>query len=203
MTASPITSEGTMTDKTEAIRRARDVVALLEREGNPKAADSVRAVIQELVYIDGLAKEYHGKLSEYVQHFDQKEEDLRQREAQLSARQAAPDGWRLVPVKVAEEMHVAAVKVLHRANGVDGLPQRMLDAMLSAAPPPPERETKCWCETCRPVTLSDMRMVLCPDCGKKRCPKATHHDNARTNSNAPGQPGSSWEHVKPHGATND
>ncbi|ULR87447.1 hypothetical protein [Comamonas sp. B21-038] len=63
--------------------------------------------------------------------------------------------------------------------------------------------TSCWCETCRPNTLSDMRMVLCPDCGNKRCPKATHHDNACTNSNAPGQPGSSWEHVKPHGATND
>ena len=55
----------------------------------------------------------------------------------------------------------------------------------------------CWCETCRPNTLSDMRMVLCPNCGNKRCPKANHHDNACTNSNAPGQPGSSWEHVKP------
>lgn len=61
--------------------------------------------------------------------------------AQLSARQAAPDGWRLVPVKVAEAMHVAAVKVLHRANGVDGLPQRMLDAMLSVAPCPDKGAT--------------------------------------------------------------
>ncbi|QMV74993.1 hypothetical protein HS961_20310 [Comamonas piscis] len=124
-----------MIDKKEAIRSAREVVALLEREGNPKAADSVRAVIQELVYIDGLAKEYHGKLSEYVQHFDQKEEELRQREAQLSARQAAP------VVVVTEAMHEAAVKVLHRANGVDGLPQRMLDAMLSVVPCPDKGAT--------------------------------------------------------------
>ena len=40
--------------------------------------------------------------------------------------------------KITEEQHVAAVKVLHRAAGVDGLPQRMLDAMLAAAPQPPE-----------------------------------------------------------------
>lgn len=58
----------------------------------------------------------------------------------------------------------------------------------------------CWCETCRPVTLSDMRMVLCPDCGNKRCPRATNHRNLCTNSNEAGQPGSSWEGVKPIGA---
>lgn len=40
--------------------------------------------------------------------------------------------------KITEEQHVAAVKVLHRAAGVDGLPQRMLDAMLAAAPQLPE-----------------------------------------------------------------
>lgn len=37
--------------------------------------------------------------------------------------------------KITEEQHVAAVKVLLRANGLDGLPQRMLDAMIAAAPP--------------------------------------------------------------------
>lgn len=45
----------------------------------------------------------------------------------------------------------------------------------------------CWCSTCRPVTFSDMRMVLCPRCGNKRCPKAAHHINACTNSNEIGQ----------------
>lgn len=56
---------------------------------------------------------------------------------------------------------------------------------------------ECWCDTCRPVTATAMRMVLCPTCGNKRCPHAHDHRNACTGSNAVGQPGSSWEHVKP------
>ena len=43
-------------------------------------------------------------------------------------------------IEVTEEMHRAAVKVLHRASGLDGLPQRMLNAMLAAAPQPPQVE---------------------------------------------------------------
>lgn len=41
-----------------------------------------------------------------------------------------------VPTVVTEEMHVAACKVLLRASGMAGLPQRMLDAMRAAAPQP-------------------------------------------------------------------
>lgn len=55
----------------------------------------------------------------------------------------------------------------------------------------------CWCLTCRPITFDDVRFVVCPDCGNKRCPKANNHENECTNSNEVGQPGSSWEHVKP------
>ena len=33
------------------------------------------------------------------------------------------------------------------------------------------------------------RMILCPDCGNKRCPRATNHLNGCTNSNLPNQPG--------------
>lgn len=47
----------------------------------------------------------------------------------LTQQSQMPQAW-----KVTEDMHRAAVKVLHRANGLDGLPQRMLDAMLAAAP---------------------------------------------------------------------
>ena len=54
----------------------------------------------------------------------------------------------------------------------------------------------CWCTTCRSITVADMRFVVCPDCGNKRCPKAHNHLNACTNSNDIGQPGSSWSHVK-------
>jgi hypothetical protein len=52
------------------------------------------------------------------------------------------------------------------------------------------QKKRCWCHTCRPITIEDMRMVLCPDCGNKRCPKATHHELACTNSNEPNQKGS-------------
>ncbi|HIC6449266.1 TPA: hypothetical protein ACW4DX_002066 [Salmonella enterica subsp. enterica serovar Thompson] len=50
----------------------------------------------------------------------------------------------------------------------------------------------CWCRTCRPVTMSDMRFVVCPDCGNKRCPHANDHRNACTGSNEPGQEGSAY-----------
>jgi hypothetical protein len=38
----------------------------------------------------------------------------------------------------------------------------------------------------------DMRMVTCAICGNKRCPHATDHRLACTNSNEPGQPGSNY-----------
>ncbi|HGV5140188.1 TPA: hypothetical protein ACNHEP_002675 [Klebsiella pneumoniae] len=50
----------------------------------------------------------------------------------------------------------------------------------------------CWCRTCRPVVLNDMRFVVCPDCGNKRCPRANDHRNACTGSNEPGQKGSAY-----------
>lgn len=50
----------------------------------------------------------------------------------------------------------------------------------------------CWCRTCRPVVLNDMRFVVCPDCGNKRCPRANNHRNACTGSNEPGQEGSAY-----------
>nr|DAJ89725.1 MAG TPA: restriction alleviation protein [Caudoviricetes sp.] len=50
----------------------------------------------------------------------------------------------------------------------------------------------CSCRTCRPVTFSDSRFVVCPECGNKRCPHANDHRNACTGSNEPGQEGSSY-----------
>lgn len=40
--------------------------------------------------------------------------------------------------------------------------------------------------------LAPRLMILCPDCGNKRCPKATYHGYACTGSNEPGQPGSAY-----------
>lgn len=36
-------------------------------------------------------------------------------------------------------------------------------------------------------------MILCEFCGNKRCPHATDHNNACTNSNESGQPGSIYK----------
>ena len=55
-------------------------------------------------------------------------------EQQVRALLATAPALRAMPVT--EEMHVAAVKVLQRASGLDGLPQRMLDAMVAVAPAP-------------------------------------------------------------------
>lgn len=51
------------------------------------------------------------------------------------------------------------------------------------------RGLTCGCWSCQPNQLG---MVLCPTCGNKRCPKANNHRNTCTNSNEPGQAGSSY-----------
>jgi hypothetical protein len=53
------------------------------------------------------------------------------------------------------------------------------NAMDAAAPSPQAQAqqglTECWCTTCRPITLGDMRFVACPTCGDKRCVHAKNH----------------------------
>ena len=56
----------------------------------------------------------------------------------------------------------------------------------------PQAEPACGCHTCAPITLDNMRMILCAKCGNKRCPHANDHRNACTNSNDPGQQGSAY-----------
>lgn len=51
----------------------------------------------------------------------------------------------------------------------------------------------CWCNQCiKASNRLAWHMVVCPDCGNKRCPKANDHRNACTNSNDTGQPGSAY-----------
>ena len=67
------------------------------------------------------------------------------------------------------------------------------------------KQYTCWCYECLkdmkedgwPIPLT--RMILCPDCGNKRCPKATNHTLECTNSNDYGQPGSRYsdDYVEP------
>jgi len=44
-----------------------------------------------------------------------------------------------------------------------------------------------------PLPLSSVKMILCPACGNKRCPKANDHRNECSGSNEPGQPGSAYK----------
>ncbi|QPK40189.1 hypothetical protein SEA_JINKIES_58 [Arthrobacter phage Jinkies] len=43
-------------------------------------------------------------------------------------------------------------------------------------------------------------MIICPECGNKRCPHATDHDEDCTRSNEPGQAGSSYTTPPPGSA---
>lgn len=43
------------------------------------------------------------------------------------------------------------------------------------------------------LPLSSTKMILCPICGSKRCPRASDHDLECTGSNASGQPGSVYQ----------
>ncbi len=43
-----------------------------------------------------------------------------------------------------------------------------------------------------PSLVLERRMILCPECGNKRCPKASDHELKCTGSNEPGQIGSMY-----------
>lgn len=65
--------------------------------------------------------------------------------------------------------------------------------------------TNCRCQKCMElepekyvqeicgVKIPFFGMIVCQICGNKRCPHATDHNNACTNSNEPGQKGSAYE----------
>lgn len=84
------------------------------------------------------------------------------------------------------------LKMGHRVSFAEAmLLQRAIDILVNKAGSYPANPD-CWCRTCRPVVLNDMRFVVCPDCGNKRCPRANDHRNACTGSNEPGQEGSAY-----------
>ena len=51
--------------------------------------------------------------------------------------------------------------------------------------------TPCGCRKCSgPQKPTEVRFIVCPTCGNKRCPHASDHDYPCTGSNEPGQEGS-------------
>jgi hypothetical protein len=116
--------------------------------------------------------------------------------------QAAPEGWKLVPLEPTLEMCRAALDC-QEYDPIDPPEAEVFalyQAMLSASPlPSPQMEPgtpkpdsvhlasdcvtpeslarmKCWCHICRPLGPDRMEMIVCPDCGCKRCPHAEHHE---------------------------
>ena len=59
-----------------------------------------------------------------------------------------------------------------------------------------EPVTRYCCHSCFKTSGGVMldRMIVCPDCGNKRCPKASNHALKCTNSNDPNQVGSIYTH---------
>lgn len=57
-----------------------------------------------------------------------------------------------------------------------------------------ERANDCCrrCFECSGFPYWVRRMIVCPECGNKRCPKATNHRNTCTGSNDPEQQGSAY-----------
>ncbi|WP_313329810.1 hypothetical protein [Comamonas sp.] len=158
-----------MTDKTEAQSEALELADRLignaqidECEGcNPVVVDLERSAAAELrrQYSEiqqlkaqlttqtnraAAAEQQVTALTQRLDMANRLNTDARNQLAQLSARQAAPDGWRLVPVEPTLNMLDTAFGICDK----NGRPVPLLkeaaasqySAMLSAAPPPPERE---------------------------------------------------------------
>lgn len=145
---------------------------------------------------------------EYSSTLEELAEGIRALHPNAGNSPAIPEGYVMVPKEPTEQMYDAGDRQMAT--------KQVWDAMLAAAPqqhnapqnspeiipgwiPVSERMPDCWCRTCRPVVLNDMRFVVCPDCGNKRCPRANDHRNACTGSNEPGQEGSAYPDTQQEG----
>jgi hypothetical protein len=77
------------------------------------------------------------------------------------------------------------------------------DVLLATPPAPQSVPVKCWCHKCNEhntvngLPFSMTQMILCPECGNKRCPKASDHQLDCTGSNEAGQHGSVYTAPQP------
>ena len=90
-------------------------------------------------------------------------------------------------------------RILHAEN------QRLCDSLKYAEQEHDEtrtpKEASCWCYSCKTEEEQFTTWTSCPDCGNKRCPKATFHDHACTRSNELGQDGSRYGNWNKQSAT--
>ena len=56
------------------------------------------------------------------------------------------------------------------------------------------RLNRCWCYVCNQEDIAYLasRMIVCPECGNKRCPHASDHRELCSHSNESGQLGSRY-----------
>jgi DNA-directed RNA polymerase subunit RPC12/RpoP len=113
-----------------------------------------------------------------------------------------------VPDATAEEWKDAAWKVWKLARTHNNtIPSHWLDRMRelviaadpTAQPAVQEPVASYCCHSCFKLDGGFMldRMILCPECGNKRCPKASDHQLDCTGSNEPNQPGSVYTAPQP------
>lgn len=105
----------------------------------------------------------------------------------VEAEMLAADAQRIAELEALVENWMRGYQAAYRDATEATVKCFQLEAQQVAVP-----QDECWCHSCRPITLSDMRMILCPKCGNKRCPHANDHRNACTASNEPGQAGSAY-----------
>lgn len=125
-------------DQVSAVNEAREAIAAAEAaQAQPKPAFEGEVIVGHSVERGGWCvyeQTAPGEYTAFKGPFPTREEaDAAMREPIKVAAQAQPAA---VPVHtpITEAMHVAAAKVLTRSHGLDGTPQRMLDAMLAAQP---------------------------------------------------------------------
>jgi hypothetical protein len=95
--------------------------------------------------------------------------------------------------------------VLYPATGLEDYDEEIIGrvlkdikALLAQSVP-----VKCWCHKCNEhntvngLPFSMTQMILCPECGNKRCPKASDHQLDCTGSNEAGQHGSVYTAPQP------
>lgn len=71
---------------------------------------------------------------------------------------------------------------------------QMADAFMSIFGMKRKKDVDCFCMECDiDENIIRTRMSVCPDCGNKRCPKATNHENPCSGSNEHGQKGSAYQ----------
>lgn len=113
----------------------------------------------------------------------------------LAGRNAA----RPLPAAGPDESRIAALIAQHTGIRKEDDPplfaelRRLVEAALSVN----QEAEACGCVPCLGPLASASRMVLCPTCGNKRCPRANDHRHACTGSNEPGQPGSAYPAAVP------